>query len=73
MAQRSDGLRMISRRTFIRAAGGAGVGFVLYAYLPGGTKVALADVLPGGTLSPSDIPKYQTALLVPPVMLPAAM
>ena len=72
MTTRSDGRRMVSRRTFIRAAGGAGVGFVLYAYLPGGTKVALADVLPGGTLSPSDIPKYQTALLVPPVMPRAA-
>jgi hypothetical protein len=38
---------MLSRRTFIKAAGGAGLGFVLYTYLPGGAKVALAQV-PGG-------------------------
>jgi spore coat protein A len=62
---------MLSRRTFIRAAGGTGLGFVLYAYLPGGTKVALADV-PGGTLHPSSVPKYVTPLLIPPVMPRAA-
>ena len=72
MTTRSDGRRMISRRTFIRAGGGAGLGFVLYAYLPGGTKVALAEALPGGTLDPLDIPKFQTPLLVPPVMPRAA-
>jgi spore coat protein A len=71
MAHRSDGRRMVSRRTFIRAAGGAGLGFVLYAYLPGGTKVALAQV-PGGTLDPASVPKYLTPLLVPPVMPRAA-
>lgn len=60
-----------TRRTFIRAAGGAGLGFVLYAYLPNGTKVALAEV-PGGTLHPSAIPKYLTPLLIPPVMPRAA-
>ena len=59
--------RSFSRRVFIRAAGGSGLGFVLYAYLPGGTKVALARV-PGGTLRPSDVPKYVTPMLIPPVM-----
>jgi FtsP/CotA-like multicopper oxidase with cupredoxin domain len=59
--------RPFSRRTFIKWVGGAGAGFVLYSYLPGGTKVALAQVS-GGTLDPSTVPKYQTALLVPPVM-----
>jgi hypothetical protein len=57
----------LSRRTFIRAAAGTGVGFVLYAYLPGGEKVALAEV-PGGTLSPSDVPQFVTPMLIPPVM-----
>ncbi len=59
--------RPISRRTFIKAVGGAGAGFVLYAYLPGGVTRALAEV-PGGSLDPSTVPKYQTPLLIPPVM-----
>ena len=71
MAHRSGERRMLSRRTFIKAAGGAGLGFVLYAYLPGGAKVALAQV-PGGTLGPADVPKYRTPLLIPPVMPRAA-
>jgi spore coat protein A, manganese oxidase len=40
---------------------------MLYGYLPDGTKVALVEV-PGGTLSPSDVPKFATPLLIPPVM-----
>jgi spore coat protein A, manganese oxidase len=59
--------RPISRRAFIAAAGGTGLGFVLYALLPGGTRVALADV-PGGTLPLTSVPKFQTPLLIPPVM-----
>src|SRR5687768_13172778 len=59
--------RPISRRTFIAAAGAAGAGFVLYAMGPGGTRVALAQI-PGGTLLPGDVPKFQTPLLIPPVM-----
>jgi spore coat protein A, manganese oxidase len=57
----------LSRRTFIKAAGGTGLGFVLYAYLPGGTKQALAQI-PGGTLDPGDVAKYVTPLLIPPAM-----
>jgi spore coat protein A, manganese oxidase len=57
----------LSRRTFIRAVGGTGVGFVLYAYLPGGGIRALAQI-PGGTLDPGDVDKYVTPLLIPPVM-----
>ena len=64
-----DGL--ISRRAFIAAAGIAGAGFVLYTVLPGGTRVALADV-PGGTLPIASVPKFQTPLLIPPVMPQAA-
>ena len=59
--------RPLTRRTFIRAAGAAGAGFVMYAYLPGGTLQALAQI-PGGTLDPASVPKYQTPLLIPPVM-----
>lgn len=59
--------RFISRRTFIAAAGAAGVGFVLYATGPDGAAIALAQV-PGGTLSPLDVPKFRTPLLIPPVM-----
>jgi FtsP/CotA-like multicopper oxidase with cupredoxin domain len=52
---------------FIRSVGGAGAGFVLFAYLPGGGTRALAQI-PGGTLDPSAVPKYQTPMLIPPVM-----
>ena len=64
---RDAGRRPLSRRTFIRAAGVAGAGFVLYAYGPGGTKRALAAI-PGGDLDPASVPKYVTPMLIPPVM-----
>jgi spore coat protein A, manganese oxidase len=67
MASHSTSSRPLSRRTFIKAVGGTGVAFALYAYLPGGTKQALAQI-PGGTLNPENVPKYQTAMLIPPVM-----
>jgi spore coat protein A len=57
----------LGRRTFIRAAAGAGLGFVLYTKVPGGAIRALAAI-PGGTLAPEQIPKYVSALLIPPVM-----
>ena len=59
--------RLFSRRVFIKAAGAAGAGFVMYAYLPGGTLQALAAI-PGGDLDPVSVPKYRTPLLIPPVM-----
>ena len=58
---------MLGRRTFIKAAGGVGLGFVLYSKLPGGALEALAAI-PGGTLDPAQVPKYATPLLIPPVM-----
>ena len=67
MEVRDVGRLSLSRRTFIRAAGVAGAGFVLYAYAPGGTKRAVAAI-PGGTLDPADVPRYVTPLLIPPVM-----
>ncbi|MGW4929005.1 multicopper oxidase family protein [Agromyces sp. NPDC004153] len=63
--------RLLSRRAFIAAAGAAGADFVLYAVLPGGTRVAVAQI-PGGTLAPADVPKFRTPLLIPPVMPRAA-
>ncbi len=59
--------RPLSRRTFIRAAGVAGAGFVLYACAPGGATRAVAAI-PGGTLDPLAVPKFVTPMLVPPVM-----
>jgi spore coat protein A len=58
----------LSRRTFVKAVGGAGVGFALYVYLPDGTRRALAQMGGAGVLSGSDIPKFQTPMLIPPVM-----
>ena len=59
--------RPLSRRTFIRAVGGMGGGFVLFGHLPGGVTQALAQIR-GGTLDPAIVPKYQSPLLIPPVM-----
>jgi FtsP/CotA-like multicopper oxidase with cupredoxin domain len=47
------------------------LGFVLYAYLPGGGIQALAQI-PRPTLDPLSVPKYKTPLLIPPVMPRAA-
>jgi len=71
MADNSGGRRTLSRRTFIMAVGGTGLGFALYAYLSSGTKVALAAI-PGGNLDPTSVPKYLTPMLIPPVMPRAA-
>ena len=61
-------MRRFSRRTFVAWVGGAGAGFYLFGRFPGmSAPVALAQV-PGGTLDPSLVPKFQTPMLVPPVM-----
>jgi spore coat protein A, manganese oxidase len=63
-----ENTRQFSRRTFIAWVGGAGAGFYLFGRLPGmDAPVALAAV-PGGSLDPLSVPKYQTPLLIPPVM-----
>lgn len=69
MDERHDdrGTHPLSRRTFLRAAGGAGLGFVLFTKVPGAVPEAVAAI-PGGTLDPSAIPKFVTPLLIPPVM-----
>jgi FtsP/CotA-like multicopper oxidase with cupredoxin domain len=63
-----DTVSRFSRRTFVAWVGGASAGFYLFGRLPGtSAPVALAQI-PGGTLDPTAVPKYQTPLLVPPVM-----
>jgi spore coat protein A len=58
---------MITRRTFLKyTAGGTMLTLFGFDKLPGISK-AIAQI-PGGTLSPLNIPKYQTPLLIPPVM-----
>jgi FtsP/CotA-like multicopper oxidase with cupredoxin domain len=62
-----DSLRF-SRRTFVAWVGGAGAGFFLFGRVRRlSTPLALAQI-PGGTLDPTSVPKYQTPLLIPPVM-----
>jgi spore coat protein A len=59
---------MISRRQFFKLTAATGVGLALYAKGPNGTvKIAQAQV-PGGTLDPLSVTKYQTPMLIPPVM-----
>ena len=59
---------MLSRRTFLKYTGGTTL--TLFATGVGGLRRAMAQI-PGGTLDPHDVLKYQTPLLIPPVM-PAA-
>jgi len=56
---------MLSRRSFFKISG-----TTLVAVLAMRNKVlrVLAAPIPGGTLDPLDVPKYQTPLLIPPVM-----
>lgn len=61
-------MRPISRRAFIAWVGGAGAGFYLFARLPGMSAPAALAQVPGGTLDPTTVPKFQMPLLVPPVM-----
>jgi spore coat protein A, manganese oxidase len=57
---------MISRRDFLKL-GGAGV-LSLYAATRGKFTLRAKAQIPGGTLDPTSVPKYQTPLLIPPVM-----
>ena len=67
------GMRTVSRRDFLRI-GGAGVGMVFIGRVGGElfqVPVAAAQI-PGGSLDPTTVPKYVTAMLIPPVMPRAA-
>ena len=57
---------MISRRTFLKYTGGTTL--TLFATGVGGLRRAIAEAIPGGTLDPASVAKYQTPLLIPPVM-----
>ncbi len=57
---------MFTRRQFLARSAATGAGLYL-VYRSGGVRFVRAAI-PGGTLDPSDISKYQTPLLVPPVM-----
>jgi FtsP/CotA-like multicopper oxidase with cupredoxin domain len=64
----------MSRRDFLRIGGGAGAGLFFIGQIGGlafRVPVAAAQI-PGGTLDPGRVPKYQTPLLIPPVMPRAA-
>jgi len=56
---------MASRRRFLQIGSVAGAG--LFLYYRNGLPRVFAQI-PGGTLSPGAVPKYQTPLLIPPVM-----
>jgi len=59
---------MISRRQFFKLSAATGVGLALYSKGPNGTVMIAQAQIPGGTLDPLGVPKYQTPLLIPPVM-----
>src|SRR6266536_205729 len=61
-------MRRFSRRTFVAWVGGAGAGFYLFGRLPGMSAPTALAQIPGGTLDPTPVPKFQTPLLIPPVM-----
>lgn len=60
---------MTSRRSFFKLTGALALG--LFVGRGAGVKLVHSmplDQIPGGTLAPVAIPKYQTPLLIPPVM-----
>ena len=63
-----ESTRRFSRRTFVAWVGGAGAGFYLFGRLPGLSAPAALAQVPGGSLDPTTVPKFRTALLIPPVM-----
>ena len=63
-----ENARRFSRRTFIAWVGGASAGFYLFGRLPGRSAPVALAAIPGGTLDPLSVLKYQTPLLIPPVM-----
>ena len=58
----------LSRRTFVAWVGGASAGFYLFGRLPGVSEPVALAAIRGGTLTPSEIDKFVTPLLIPPVM-----
>ena len=58
----------ISRRTFVAWVGGTGAGFYLLGRVPGMSAPVAIAAIPGGTLDPTTVPKFDTPMLIPPVM-----
>jgi spore coat protein A, manganese oxidase len=56
----------ISRRRLFQYGAGAGAGLILWRF--GAGVPAFAVPIPGGTLDPTSIPKYETPLVIPPAM-----
>ena len=56
---------MITRRAFLKYTGGTAL--TLFAFNKFGVPKAIAAI-PGGSLDPLTVPKFQTPLLIPPVM-----
>jgi FtsP/CotA-like multicopper oxidase with cupredoxin domain len=63
-------MMMLSRRSFFKLTGASTIGWYAATRF-GWVQRALAQI-PGGTLDPATVPKYQTPLLIPPVMPRAA-
>ena len=60
---------MISRRQFFKLSAATGIGLALYTKGPNGkVRLVHAQEIPGGTLGPGGVPKYQTPMLIPPAM-----
>jgi len=57
----------ITRREFLKIGAGAGAGLFLTSNI-GGVQRVLAIALPGGTLDPALIPKFQDPMIIPPAM-----
>jgi FtsP/CotA-like multicopper oxidase with cupredoxin domain len=57
-----------SRRAFVAWVGGASAGFYLFGRAPGMSAPAALAQIPGGTLDPATVAKFQTPMLIPPVM-----
>lgn len=58
---------MISRRAFLKLSG-AGILSLYTATRSKSIRKVFAAPIPGGTLDPLNVPKYQTPLLIPPAM-----
>ena len=58
---------MISRRDFIKVTAAFGGSLLVSRYVNGVRRVFAAPI-PGGTLDPLGVPKYQTPMLIPPVL-----
>ena len=56
---------MVTRRSFLKYTGSTAL--TLFAFDKLGIAEAIAQI-PGGTLDPLLVPKFQTPLLIPPVM-----